>query len=49
MKCAPESVTRDNVYLCYDALLSDLPQTPLGPPDLQLMFPSQGIKAYMWK
>ena len=49
MKCAPESVTRDNVYLCCDALLSDLPQTPLGPPDLQLTFTSQGIKAYMWK
>lgn len=46
MKCAHESLMRDNVYLCCDALLSDLSQSPLAPLDLQLTFSSQGTTAY---
>lgn len=49
MKCALESVTWDNVYLCCDALLSDLSPSPLAPLDLQLTFPSQGATACVWR
>lgn len=50
MKCAPELLTWDNVYLCCDASPSDLPPPPLAPPDLQLTFrpTSLGTTAYMW-
>lgn len=48
MKCAPELLPWDNVYLCCDALLSDL-LPPVAPLDLQLAFPSQGITACMWR
>lgn len=46
MKCAPQLLTWENVYLRYEVLLSDLPPT-LAPPALQLTFASRGMIAYM--